>query len=49
MLRTDLHIKVELEHNEDEKPQKLAAEISRQLMRIYGVRNVEISNIVSEQ
>lgn len=48
MVRTDIHIKVELEHGNDENPEKLAGEICRQLLRAYGVRNVEVSNIVSE-
>jgi hypothetical protein len=48
MARTALHIKVELEHGEEEKAEKLASEISRALMKIYGVRGVEISNIITE-
>ena len=49
MIRTDLHIKVELRHADDEKPEKLAAEISRQLMKIYAVRNVEVQNIITDR
>ena len=47
MPRTDLHLKIELEHAEDEKPQRLAAEICRQVEKIYGVRKAEISNLIS--
>ena len=47
MPRTDLHLKIELEHAEDEKPQRLAAEICRQVEKIYGVRKAEISNVIS--
>ena len=46
--RTHLHIKVELEHGDDEQPDKLAAEICRQLLKMYGVRSAEVSNVVTE-
>ena len=44
---TNLYFKVELEHDADEKPERIAGEIRRQLLRLYGVREVEISNIAS--
>jgi len=47
MRRTDLYLKIELEHAEDEQPQRLAAEICRRVERLYGVRAVELSNLVS--
>ena len=46
MVRTDLHLKVELEHDEDENPQKLAAEICRRILKVYGVRHAELSSAV---
>ncbi|MGI8741514.1 MAG: hypothetical protein ACR2NN_02875 [Bryobacteraceae bacterium] len=48
MQRTHLHIKVEIEHGDDETPEKLAGEICRQVVKIYGVRSAEVSNIVAE-
>ncbi len=48
MARTDLHIKIELEHREGENPEKLAAEICRQVLKCYGVRSAEVSNIIVE-
>ena len=45
---TDLHIKVEVEHVEDEKPEKLAGEICRQVAKIYGVRSCEVTNMVTQ-
>jgi len=42
---THLFIKVEIEHDEKETPQKLAAEICRQIRKVYGVRSAEVSNI----
>ena len=44
MARTDLFFKVEIEHSEKERPQKLADEIIRHLMKLYGVRSAELSS-----
>jgi hypothetical protein len=33
---TNLFIKVEIEHDDEEKPQKRGAEICRQILKIYG-------------
>jgi hypothetical protein len=41
---TNLYLKVELEHDSDENPERIAGEIRRQLLRFYGVREVELSN-----
>jgi hypothetical protein len=47
MPRTDLHIKVVVEHEADEKIEKLAAEICRVIQRVYSVRSATLSNTVS--
>jgi translation elongation factor EF-1beta len=47
MTRTLVYLKVELEHGEDEKTQRLAEEICRRIQKIYGVRSAEVSNMVS--
>lgn len=46
MPRTNLFLKVEVEHDENERPEKLAAEMCRQLMKFHGVRvrSVELTN-----
>ncbi len=44
MSRTNLFFKVEVEHDDDEKPEKLAELICRQLVKIYGVRSAELSS-----
>jgi hypothetical protein len=44
---TNLYFKVELEHDSDENPVRIAGEIRRQLLRFYGVREVEVSNIAA--
>ena len=46
MPRTDLYLKVELDLDPRESPERLAAEISRAVRRIYGVRRVEVSSMV---
>ncbi len=48
MVRTDLYLKVQLDHGKDEDPKKLAAEVARQLLKVYAVRNVEVQNVISE-
>ena len=44
MSRTNLFFKVEVEHDPGEKPEKLGDEIRRQILRVYGVREAELSN-----
>lgn len=46
MARTDIFLKVVLDHQEREKPERLAEEISRRIEKLYGVRRVEVSSIV---
>jgi hypothetical protein len=48
MARTDLYIKVELDVDENEKPERIANEICRLVRRVYGVRSAEISNMVEK-
>ena len=47
MARTDLYLKIVLDHGDDEQPQRIAAEICRRIQKLYGVRSVEVSNVVS--
>jgi hypothetical protein len=49
MIRTNLFFKVEVEHDADENPQRIGEEIRRHLKRLYGVRNVELSSVTSEE
>ena len=48
MVRTHLFFKVEVEHDEDESPGKIGEEIGRQLRKLYVVRSVELSSILTE-
>ena len=49
MQRIDLYIKVEVELEDDEKPERVANEICRQLQKIYYVRSAELSNTVARE
>jgi len=47
MRRTNLFFKVEVEHDADDKPERLAAEICRQILKLYGVRQAELANFAT--
>lgn len=49
MQRVDLYIKVELELDDDEKLERVAGEIVRQLEKLYMVRRAELSNAVNRE
>lgn len=44
MSRTNLFFKIEIEHDPDESPERLAEQIRRQVLKVYGVRDAELSN-----
>jgi hypothetical protein len=46
---TCLFIKVEIEHDPKENPQKLGAEVCRQIRKVYGVRSAEVSNVTAAE
>ena len=48
-MRTNLFFKVEVEHDSDEDPQRIGEEIRRHLKKLYGVRDVELSNVTSAE
>ena len=47
MARSDLYIKVVVDHEPEDKPEKLASEICRQIEKVYGVRNAELTNYLT--
>lgn len=49
MAVTHLFIKVEIEHDQEESPRKLGAEICRQILKVYGVRSAEVSNFTAAE
>ena len=46
MQRLDIYLKVELELDNTEQPQRVARELERLLRKYYGARNAEATNIV---
>lgn len=44
MSKTNLFFKVELEHDNDDPPERIGEEIRRQLLKLYGVQSAELSN-----
>lgn len=48
MKRVDLYIKVEVELDESESPERVANEICRQIQKLYIVRSAELSNTVDK-
>lgn len=48
MLRTDLFLKVHVDHDPEEPPEQLAEEICRAILRIYGVRSAELSSFATQ-
>ena len=49
MSRTNLFFKVEVEHEADENPQRIGEEIRRHLKKLYGVLEMELSNLTTEE
>jgi hypothetical protein len=49
MSRTNLFFKVEVEHDPEEAPERIGEEIRRNLLRLYGVRGVELSSATSSE
>jgi hypothetical protein len=47
MPRSDLFLKVEIEHDQKETPKKLGDEICRLLLKFYGVRSAELSSFTT--
>lgn len=44
---TDLYIKVVIDHDREDSPDKLAAEVCRQIEKVYGVRRAELSSFLT--
>ena len=49
MIRTNLFFKIEIEHDRDEQPDRLGREICRQIMKLYGVREAELTNFTKAE
>ena len=49
MRRTDVYLKVELDLDPAESPERVAAEIVRLIRKIYSVRTAEVSSIMPRE
>ena len=49
MAQTNLFFKVEVEHDERDPPEKIGAEICRQILKVYGVRSAELSSFTKAE
>ena len=48
MKRVDLYIKVTVDLDEEEQPERVAREICRQIEKLYVVRSAELSSTVNK-
>jgi hypothetical protein len=49
MHRTNLFFKVEIEHDHEEAPERVGAEIARLIAKFYGVRSAELTNFTKKE
>jgi len=49
LCRTNLYLKVEVELEEHESPERLAREICRQVAKMYGVRHAELTGATHDE
>ena len=49
MRRTDVYLKVELDLDPSESPERIAAEIVRLIRKVYSVRTAEVSSIMPSE
>jgi hypothetical protein len=47
MTRTLLYFKVEYDQGEDERLERVVADVERQIRKVHGVRAVELTNAVT--
>ena len=49
MKRVDLYIKVTVDLEDEEQPERIAGEICRQIEKLYVVRSAELSSTVNKE
>ena len=49
MPRTDIFLKVTIDHDQEEAPEKLASELCRRIEAVYGVRAAEMSHFTRHE
>lgn len=48
-MHRDLYLKIELDLDEKENAERVAAEICRLIRKVYGVRSAEVSSMVEKE
>jgi len=48
MQRIQLYLKLVIEGDDDERPERLAGEVQRLLRRVHGVKEIELTNSTVE-
>ena len=48
-MRSNVYIKVVVDHRPDEKPEDLGAELCRQILKNYAVRKAEVSSVSNDK
>lgn len=49
MPRSDLFLKIEIEHDDHERPDRRGEEICRAVRKMHGVRSAEVSSWVAKE
>lgn len=49
MSRSSLFFKVEVDHDREERPERLGAEIARHIAKVFGVREVELTHFTQDE
>lgn len=49
MNRANLFLKVEIEFDQHETPERIGEQICRQILKMYEVRAAELSNVTTEE
>jgi hypothetical protein len=49
MALTNLFLKVEIEHEDNEVPERIGEEICRHVLKFYGVRSAEVSSFTNRE
>lgn len=49
MALTNLFLKVEVEHAPEETPQRIGEQLCRQLLKLYGVREAELTSFTAAE
>jgi len=49
MRRTSVFLKVEIEHDAGERPERIADEICRHIAKLYGVRAAELTHFTTSE